>query len=63
VRKKAKIERYEKRKRNITEQKLYKELLTNMQVTDTSLEDEYNRMSIELYTEAIEYYKAALTAL
>ena len=34
-----------------------------MQVTDTSMEDEYDRMSIELYTEAIEYYKAALTAL
>ena len=34
-----------------------------MQVTDTSLEDEYNRMSCELYTEAIEYYKAALEAL
>jgi hypothetical protein len=34
-----------------------------MHQPDTSLEDEYNRMSIELYTEAIEYYKAALAAL
>jgi hypothetical protein len=34
-----------------------------MQVTDTSLEDEYNRMSAELYSEASEYYNAALDAL
>jgi hypothetical protein len=34
-----------------------------MQVTDTSLEDEYNKASVELYTEAKSYYKAALDGL